>query len=819
MLLAVVAALTISDAFAAKRWVLVEEFTNASCGPCAQQNPAFKTFLNNNKANVIPIIYRTSWPGRDVMYSKNPTMYDKRVQYYGVSGVPYAVTNGKLAPKSSNWYEGAPGDITGMQTAVDSYANATSPITITPDYTMAGNTMNITVNVASTEAVSNKKMRTAVVEGYHYYESAGSNGEKTFYYIVRELLPNADGETVSIAANGSKEFKYSYTPHPSLYMQYLYVVSYIQDDATKEVLQAGTSPMPDLTGVESKKTVPVTLTIDAAQKHGFVAGGETVKRIVKVTNPNLKEITFGLEPAFTGPQDWTATLNKKEITLAAGATGEVEISLTAGPTLSYVSVAVDAFPINLSSTELGGYSSGTVYAMHKATKVVSYVGMAAFDNYLSAVASNSPSYKGMTNFLGVLDMEAMNAYPADNFEATVYNFDYFGIQNAKGLLGNNYTQSVAIRSNIQKALNAGKDVLIFGENEAYITFANAGYTNGQNFFKQEIGVTCTSQPPLRINVNSQGQITGMVPYRVDGVAGDPISGGLSFSCNSHQYANAGQYFAIYTDILKPETGSKAIPFLYSDATQSNVVGVRSENAAKGKLVYISAPAAGFELTALSGLYEKIMDWFMTTAAAGPKITASVSSVSFGTVNKDEKSSKIVKITNDGDQSLTISSIAIENDSKSVFALGTGKDVKTLAAGASAEIEVTFSPKEKANYSAQLRIQTNAGNTPDLKIALSGIGEDLTSVGEIGGKFYLNVSPNPVVSVSNVRYEINSDMPVNLSINLIDAQGNKVAEMFNGVSGNGTYNLNLNSANYSAGAYYLSVMVDGQLNNIPVMIVK
>lgn len=818
-LLAIIGSMTFSDAFSAKRWVLVEEFTNASCGPCAQQNPAFKTFLDNNKANVIPIVYRTSWPGRDIMYSQNPGMYDTRVQYYGVTGVPNARTNGKVHPQTGNWYEGAPGDVTGMQSAVDSYASATSPITITPNYTMTGKTMNVAVNVATTSAISNKKLRTAVVEGYHYYDNAGTNGEKKFYFLVRELLPNVEGESITISANGNQDFSYKYTPNPSFYSQFFYIVSFIQDDATKEVLQAGISEMPNLNGVENMKVLPVTVAVDANQKHGFIEGNSTITRKIKITNPNLKEVTFGLSPKFTAPADWSASINKTEVTLAAGASEEIEASITAGATLSYVSLALDAFAINLPANELGGSATGIVYALHKGTKIVSYMGMAQFDQYLSAVISQSASYKGMTNYLGVLDMEAMSAYPADNFEATVYNFDYFGVQGAKGILGTNYTQSVAIRNNIQKALDAGKDVLIFGEWEAFNTFSNATYANGQTFYKQTIGVTSTAQPTMRIQVNSQGQITGMVPYRVDGVTNDPISGGMSFSCNSHQYATAGQFFAVYTDILKPETGSKAIPFLYADANQSQVVGVRSENAAKGKLVYISAPPSGFALNDLATLYNKIIDWFMTTATAGPKITAAVNSVSFGTIMKGESSKKMVKITNDGDVDLVINSIAIEGDANSVFTLGAGKDTETLGAGASVDIEVIFTPKDKANYAGNLRIQTNAINTPDLKLSISGSGDVDTHVGEIGGKFYLNVSPNPVVSVSNLKYEINNDMPVRLSINLIDAQGNKVAELFNGVSGNGTYNLNLNSTNYAAGAYYLSVMVDGELNNIPVMFVK
>lgn len=822
LLIAVAASVTFTDTFAAKRWVLVEEFTNASCGPCAQQNPGFHTFLVNNMKsmkNIIPIVHRTSWPGADVMYSLNPQMYDKRVQYYGIDGVPNARTNGKVHATTSNWYEGAPGDATGMQAELDKYVGGTSPITITPTIVWNGNTMKINVNVATTQAFSNKKLRTAIVEGYHYYDKAGTNGEKTFYYIVRDYLPNVDGQSVSLSDNASNDYSFTYTPHPSFYSQFLYVVAYLQDDATKEVIQAGSSEMPNLDGVENLKQIPVTVTVNSDQKHGFINAGETIKRTVVVTNPNLKEITIGLASTLNAPNDWSASIDKNEVTLAAGASTNVEVSITAGNTLALGSVNIDAYPINLPENELASYVTGTVFAMHKGTKIVTYLGMGRFDNYLGTVISNSPQYKNMNNFLGILDMEAMSAYPANNFEVTVYNLDYLGIQSPQGLLGNNYTQSVAIRDNIKKALDAGKDVLIFAESEAQFTFGNSSLINGQNFFKQDLGVSLANSV-LRVQTNSQGNITGIVSYQVAGVTGDPISDGMNFVCNSHQYAQAGQYFGVMTDILKLESGSKAIPFLYSDGNQANIVGIRFENSAKGKLVFISAPSAGFDINNLMTLYNKTIDWFMSQPAnVGPKITTSATSLTFGKVLKGNSSTKVVTITNSGDQPLNISNLSITGDTLFVFSLGAGKDTKTIDAGKSATVEVIFAPTAKNNYTAQLRIKTNAANNPDMSISLAGEGDVDMHVGEIGSKFYLNVAPNPVNSVSNIKYEINNDAPVRLTINMVDAQGNLVGELFNGVANNGSYSLQLNGAKYSAGVYYLSVSVDGELNNIPVVIVK
>ncbi|HNQ83124.1 MAG TPA: hypothetical protein PKM34_05735 [Bacteroidales bacterium] len=50
-----------------QRMVLIEEATNASCGPCASQNPAFDNLLNQNRDILTAIKYHWYFPGYDPM--------------------------------------------------------------------------------------------------------------------------------------------------------------------------------------------------------------------------------------------------------------------------------------------------------------------------------------------------------------------------------------------------------------------------------------------------------------------------------------------------------------------------------------------------------------------------------------------------------------------------------------------------------------------------------------------------------------------------------------------------------------------------------
>ena len=84
-----------------QRLVLLEHFTQASCGPCASQNPTIHTLLVNNPNKITSINYHTSWPGYDPMYNHNPADNAARTSYYSVTGVPNSVLDG-------NYFNGFP---------------------------------------------------------------------------------------------------------------------------------------------------------------------------------------------------------------------------------------------------------------------------------------------------------------------------------------------------------------------------------------------------------------------------------------------------------------------------------------------------------------------------------------------------------------------------------------------------------------------------------------------------------------------------------------------------------------------------------------
>ena len=77
---------------------LVERFTNASCGPCAQVNTQWYTATTQNYVNsgmISHLVYNVWWPGAsDPMYLLNQADNTTRTNFYGCNSVPWIDVNG-----------------------------------------------------------------------------------------------------------------------------------------------------------------------------------------------------------------------------------------------------------------------------------------------------------------------------------------------------------------------------------------------------------------------------------------------------------------------------------------------------------------------------------------------------------------------------------------------------------------------------------------------------------------------------------------------------------------------------------------------------
>src|SRR3990172_8429435 len=182
-----------------QRLVLIEEFTQASCGPCASQNPAFNTLVNANTVKAISIKYQTSWPGVDPMNAQTQANVGPRVSYYGVTGVPYGLNDGVAITNTCSYYLGAPACET--QAKIDAAYAVPSPFTLAVTHSYNANYdsvfMSVVINCTQ-NTTGTYKARLAMVEKVISFTTPpGSNGELVFYNVMRNMYPNSAGTTLA----------------------------------------------------------------------------------------------------------------------------------------------------------------------------------------------------------------------------------------------------------------------------------------------------------------------------------------------------------------------------------------------------------------------------------------------------------------------------------------------------------------------------------------------------------------------------------------------------------------------------------------------
>lgn len=275
----------------AKKYPLFEHFTQASCGPCAAQNPYFQAVFYANESNLHHVAYHTSWPGVDPMYNFNSSESDAMVDYYGVSGVPDMYINGSGI--------GSPAGVT--QDVVNNLLAETSPIRIEVTESTTGTTRNVHIEVVTVTAVpaGTYKLKAAVVERLIDYATApGTNGETEFPNVFRESITGTSGVTYTPAAPGSSvSFDYTYELDPVYVDDQIYALAWVQDVSSKEVLNSGSAMDPNVEVINTATNTFVQGTTGAASTFS----GEVL---------NLSDadgMNINIDFIADQPGDWTAS--------------------------------------------------------------------------------------------------------------------------------------------------------------------------------------------------------------------------------------------------------------------------------------------------------------------------------------------------------------------------------------------------------------------------------------------------------------------------------------------------------------------------------
>lgn len=472
------------------KYGLFEHFTQASCGPCAQQNPAFiEGIYKKNLDKVRHIAYHTSWPGIDPMYDQNPTQIADRTAYYGVTGVPDMYMNG-------NQKNSSPAGFT-QQDVADAVAGG-SPIAIKVKLTPSAtdNTADIIISTVGEIPTGNWKLLVAVIEKQIVYTVApGSNGEKVFPNVFRQMLPSIDGETVAFANIGN-EVTYSYTfPTQAAWnLDEIQVIAFIQDANTKQVLNTGANFDPSVTFT--------TQNPDQIVKKG--SNGTVTSFNVPITSLNNETQQYKVVLSTNAPNDWTSFFEingtsydtEAEVTLNALGTQNINLTTLTGntPFLATYTITVTSLidPNDLPIVQNYYVISGVTDLIVNNSAPVS--DNSGYPSDWSDLFENAFAALGSTSYAVTNEFVASRAI--ENGAASDVKHLYFNVGwSFPGLTDDLSAQFSTFYDNGGNIFMCGQDLAwaaFDGVNSPYVTVA------GQNFLKNYMGVNFVDDGPTAV---------------------------------------------------------------------------------------------------------------------------------------------------------------------------------------------------------------------------------------------------------------------------------------------------------------------------------
>jgi len=223
------------------RKALCEDFTNSSCGPCAAFNPIFTAFVKSARDTVAPIMYHVWWPQQnDPMYVFDSMNVRTRVSFYNVMGVPAPFTNGEegFSPSLARYYYLLRSP---LELSLHTYYTDSSmtQVEVTVVIKNGNNDMNKFMQYMN---ITSPKVYVAIGEEAVTYSSPpGTNGEKYFPWVMRTMLPSANGTTYNIPQGNNDSFSISFTYQIDTSVidrDSVYAIAWIQDANSKYVINA-----------------------------------------------------------------------------------------------------------------------------------------------------------------------------------------------------------------------------------------------------------------------------------------------------------------------------------------------------------------------------------------------------------------------------------------------------------------------------------------------------------------------------------------------------------------------------------------------------
>jgi tetratricopeptide (TPR) repeat protein len=249
------------------RVVLAELFTGSECKPCQAADIAFDYLIERYRTSSLAILeYHLHIPMPDPMTNEDA---ERRAEYYGVRSTPTAIFNGKTMITSGGNRLMAKNKFFLYSDIIEREGKEPVPVSLTGAAALDNGT--ITVTGTATAPAGNKQLKVRIVLAEEEVAYKGANGIEQHKFVVRTMvtpekgLPFPSNGKLSVKQNinlakvtaslqgyyekANKQYTELGAPlkenKSSIDPRRLAVVMFVQDQETKEVLQAVTVKVMD----------------------------------------------------------------------------------------------------------------------------------------------------------------------------------------------------------------------------------------------------------------------------------------------------------------------------------------------------------------------------------------------------------------------------------------------------------------------------------------------------------------------------------------------------------------------------------------------
>lgn len=266
------------------RKAMAELVTQASCPPCATNNPTTIATINANSDNAILMAYQVWWPGFDPMYLDNPEEVQDRVNYYGVNGAPTVTVQGTTDA-----------GLNLGQAEVDAAIAGMSEFVLDLNAEVLDGTLYVTGMVTASMAASGDfRLRVALAEELITIDQApgGTNGETEYHHVFKRFVGGSQGADLENewAMGDTYEIDMSLPLGTTNIYSFggLEVIAWIQNDADRFIHQAEKVSDVELISTTVNNGVAVSASGLAAS---YCTGENTITPVFRLQNGGSDNLT------------------------------------------------------------------------------------------------------------------------------------------------------------------------------------------------------------------------------------------------------------------------------------------------------------------------------------------------------------------------------------------------------------------------------------------------------------------------------------------------------------------------------------------------